>query len=158
MTEREPWFHRVKAAQRDLIARCGGIERAAEVGEVAVSQMGRFNNVGADDLMGARVKSRLEAYAGDPVVSRVECEWLGWKVEPAGLSPELLSGSKADHHARLMKPIVEAGDATRAYLDGMKDGEFSPADCAAYDKELSELADAVQQARLANAALRGRVS
>jgi hypothetical protein len=30
MTEREPWFHRVKAAQRDLIARCGGIERAAD--------------------------------------------------------------------------------------------------------------------------------
>lgn len=153
MSERDAWFYRMKAAQRELIGRCGGIEPAARIGEVSVAQMGRLNNVGADDLMSARVKARLEMHVGEPIVSRVEVEALGWT---AALPGEPSAFAADCPHVATARVLSEAGDVARAYAEACRDGRFSPADAEMCERELVELARAVELARLSGAALRGR--
>ena len=152
MGERDSWFFRMKAAQRELIRVCGGIEAAAAIGLVSAPQMGRLNNVGAEDLMSARVKARLEGHAGDPIVSRVEIEALGWSV----VTLEIRVVQADDPHVAHARVLVEAADVARAYAEGCRDGRFSPADAAATERELAELARAVEDARLSGACLQGK--
>lgn len=149
MSEQDAWFYRMKAAQRDLIARCGGIEPAARIGKVSVPQMGRLNNVGADDLMSARVKGRLEHHAGEPIVSRVEVEALGWVVAVETPRDE----PRPELHVATARVVAEASDVMGAYAQGMKDGRLSPAEVQLIQAELSALARVVEDARLSGAAL-----
>lgn len=149
MSKRDPWFLRMKAAQRDLIAACGGIERSAEVGEQSVAQIGRCNNPEADDLMSARAKARLEADCGYPWVTRVELQALGFEVHQ---NVAVVSGRAGDVHGTTSRVVAEASDVMRAYSDALADGKITPAAIAVLQKELGELARAVEQARMAGAA------
>jgi hypothetical protein len=47
----DAFLYRIKAAQRDLIDRCGGIKRVVELVSSSKSEVGRWNNGGDPDLM-----------------------------------------------------------------------------------------------------------
>ena len=115
----EAWFHRVKAAQRDLIRLVGGIERAAVVSSVSSSHIGRMNNPRDTDLMPISVILALEADCGIPLVTSAMAELNGRKLadpdgdraaaqsvmtsigQVTGAAGELIAGAAAafsDHH------------------------------------------------------------
>lgn len=148
MSEQDAWHHRIKAAQRDLIARCGGIGRAAEIARTSVPNMGRYNNATTDDYMPARMKARLEADAQFPEVTKAELELQGWQVcqlVEISASPDL--------HSSTARVVTEASDVMRSYAEATKDGKLTPAEIRALQHELAALARAVEDARLAGAAL-----
>lgn len=145
--ERDPFHFRIKAAQRELIAACGGIERAAALAGVSATQMGRLNAVGEADLMSLRVKARLEAAAGEPIVSRIEIEALGWTCAPGQARPDC--GEMAGHTA-------QAAEVMTAHAVAMADGRVTPAEADTLGRALAELARAVETARLAGAALQAQ--
>lgn len=149
MKMRDTWSNRMKAAQRDLIKACGGIERAAEIGEQSIAQIGRCNNAETDDLLNARAKARLEADCGYPWVTRVELQMLGFDMhQTAAVS----SDRGGDVHGTTSRVVAEASDVMRAYSEALADGKITPADIAILQKELGELAHAVEEARMAGAA------
>jgi hypothetical protein len=149
MNKRDTWSNRMKAAQRDLIKACGGIERSAEVAEQSTAQIGRCNNAETDDLLSARAKAKLEADCGYPWVTRVELQMLGFEIhQNVGVSAD----RAGDVHSTTSRVVAEASDVMRAYSVALADGKITPADIAILQKELGELAHAVEEARMAGAA------
>jgi hypothetical protein len=73
----DAWFYRLKAAQKDLIERCGGIERAAGKSSSSKSQVGRWNNPGDPDIMVMSAVLLLEADCGVPFVTTAMAELNG---------------------------------------------------------------------------------
>lgn len=71
------WFHRIKAAQRDLIRLVGGIERAAEISSISKSHIGRMNNATDPELMPLHAVYALESECGVPVVTSAMAELNG---------------------------------------------------------------------------------
>lgn len=149
MNKRDTWFNRMKAAQRDLIKACGGIERSAEIAEISAAQIGRCNNTETDDLLSARAKAKLEADCGYPWVTRAELQLLGFDIHKTAA---INSDQVADVHSTTSRVVAEASDVMRAYSLALADGKITLADIAMLQKELGELALAVEDARMAGAA------
>jgi hypothetical protein len=139
----------MKAGHRDLIAACGGIERTSELLDMSIAHVGRWNNAEADDLINPRAKAKLEAECGYPWVTRVELLWLGFEIQER--APES-SARAGDVHSATSRVVAEASDVMRAYSEALADGKITPSDIAVLQKELGELARAVEQARIAGAA------
>jgi hypothetical protein len=150
MGKRDAWFFRVKAAHRDLIKACGGIERSAEVCGMSPATVGRWNNPEVDELINLRAKARLEADCEYPWVTRVELQALGYEIHQVGV---VEAGRAADVHGSTSRVVAEASDVMRSYSEALAGGKITPADIAALQKELGELAHAVEEARMAGAAL-----
>ncbi|WP_199085445.1 phage regulatory CII family protein [Bosea sp. ASV33] len=149
MSEQDAWHHRIKAAQRDLIARCGGIARAADIGEVSIAQMGRLNNPNEPDLMSARVKARLEVDAGFPVVTKAELELQGWSLMQNAERPD----RKVNLHVATAAVVSEASDVMGVFAEAVKDGKITPAEAHRLMAEFNTLSRVLDTARLAAAQL-----
>ncbi|HEV2552736.1 MAG TPA: hypothetical protein VGV17_03115 [Bosea sp. (in: a-proteobacteria)] len=141
---RETWFWRVKAAQRDLIAQCGGVVRAAEIAGCSPSWVGKCNTANEDAFLSAPQKRALEADAGEPVVSRVECELLGFAVAAPGGPAASAAGDAFSAHAGLMR---EFGDLLSGFSERVRDGDFSRGDGSATDRDLSDIIRAAEDFR-----------
>lgn len=151
MTIAAAWFYRLKSAQRDLIMRCGGIERAAEVASVSKSQMGRFNNSGDPELMGIAVVLMLEADCGEPLVTAVLAELNGRRISDAGMPGAANAGVMASH----AEVVVKAGELMAKGALAFADGRLTPAEAAGIDRSAADLAESVTGLRRATAAARG---
>lgn len=91
------WFHKLKAANRLLIKKNGGIEDAAEICSLSKSQVGRCHADSDTELLPLPAVLRLEAECGDPCVTRVMAGLHGCKLsDPEKNNPDgtcLLRGS-----------------------------------------------------------------
>lgn len=103
------WFYQLKAANRLLIKKNGGIEAAAEICSLSKSQIGRCNNDGDTELLPIPAQLRLEAECGDPCVTRVMAGLHGYKLsDPAAKNADgacllrgaLNVGAKANEYQR----------------------------------------------------------
>lgn len=74
------WFHQLKAANRLLIKKNGGIEAASEICCLSKSQIGRCNADSDTELLPIPAQLRLEAECGDPCVTRVMAGLHGCKL------------------------------------------------------------------------------
>lgn len=74
------WFHQLKAANRLLIKKNGGIEASADVCSLSKSQVGRCNADSDTELLPIPAVLRLEAECGDPCVTRVMAGLHGCKL------------------------------------------------------------------------------
>ncbi len=74
------WFYQLKAANRLLIKKNGGIEAAAAACSLSKSQVGRCNNDADTELLPIPAVLRLEAECGDPCVTRVMAGLHGCKL------------------------------------------------------------------------------
>lgn len=137
MSERitEAWFHRIKAATRDLVKACGGIERAAEIALVGKSTMGRFQHSGEEDIIPLTAVLALEADCGRPYITRVMADLNG-----RGLTdPEAerdVAGTLATHHNNLMHKFAEL---TTSVASATADGVVSPAEAEIVDRDAAEM-------------------
>ncbi len=74
------WFYRLKAANRLLIKKNGGIEACAELTSLSKSQIGRCNSDSDTELLPVPAVMRLEAECGDFAVTRAQAELHGCKI------------------------------------------------------------------------------
>ncbi|WP_412064008.1 hypothetical protein [Rhizobium sp. SYY.PMSO] len=76
----DAWFHRLKAANRLLIKKNGGIEESARITSLSKSQIGRCHNDTDTELLPLTAFMRLEAECGDYAVTRAQAEIHGCKL------------------------------------------------------------------------------
>lgn len=131
----EAWFHRVKAAQRDLIKIVGGIERAAEITSVSPSHIGRMNNARDTDLMPLSVVYALETECGLPIVTQAMAE----------LSGRRLTDPNAEHRAHVdvllsySEVMQRAASLMATAAQAISDGKVTPTEATAMDREAADL-------------------
>ena len=133
---RNAWFYRLKAAQRDLVALSGGIERAAEITSISKSHVGRWNNAQDTDLMPLNAVLVLEEHCGVAVVTSVMAE----------LNGRRLAGDAADQGARssdvlssCAETVRHAGEVMSAGANALSDGQVTPAESMRIDRAVSLL-------------------
>ena len=74
------WFYQLKAGNRLLIKKNGGITTSAEITSLSKSQIGRCHSDGDTELLPVPAQLRLEAECGDPVVTRIMAGLHGCKM------------------------------------------------------------------------------
>jgi len=139
------WQYRIKSAQRDLISRCGGIERAAEITSFGKSNVGRWNNSTDPDLMPLNAVLALEADAGVATVTAVMAGLNGRRLaEPdcAGSGPDAVFVSHAE-------TVRAAGDLMVAGAVAFADGKLTPAEMAQLDRAAGQVEFALSELRKA---------
>lgn len=140
------WFYQLKAANRLLIKKNGGIESAAEITSLSKSQIGRCNNDADTDLLPIPAVLRLEAECGDFAVTRAM----------AGLHGRKLTDPEADtpDGSCLMRANAELGRRVGEYGVNMalalSDLRVSPAEAA---KGMADLDAIIGQAEVMKRAL-----
>jgi len=138
------WQHRIKSAQRDLIARCGGIERAGEITSFGKSNVGRWNSPTDPDLMPLNAVLALEADAGVALVTSVMAGLNGRRVVEAdceGAGPSAVFAKHAE-------AVRAAGDLMSAGAQAFADGVLTPAEMALIDRAASQVEAALVSLRL----------
>lgn len=142
---------RVKAAQRDMIAAAGGIERVAEIVGYSKSTVGRWNNGDSPDLMPLDALWALETETGMPVMTTALAELSGRRLS----DPKEVADAEADIMRGYAGLCSKAGEMMSTMAEAMADGKITPAEAAAYDRRLSELSDIIAACRRHAANVRG---
>ncbi|AZN72276.1 hypothetical protein D5400_14205 [Georhizobium profundi] len=141
----DAWFHRLKAAQRDLIKRCGGIDRASEVTSVSRSQVGRWNNAGDPDLVTIPALLMLEAECGQPLITSVLAGIGGRRLaDPDELDAGGASSCALSAHA---ETISRAGELMQVGARALADGKLTPAEATEMDRAAASMENSVADLR-----------
>lgn len=149
------WFYRLKAAQRDLIRRVGGIERAGVLANVSKTQMGRFNNDGDPELMPLPVVLMLQRECGVPLVTAAMAELEGRRLAEPG---EGAAASNASIMSTYAETVIQAGELIAKGALAFADGRLTPAEAAGIDRTASVLEQALSELRKATAGARSGVT
>ncbi|TIN41365.1 MAG: hypothetical protein E5Y10_22750 [Mesorhizobium sp.] len=142
------WFYRLKAAQRDLITRCGGIKRSAEIASLSQSQMGRFNNDGDPELMPLPAVLMLEHECASPLVTAIMAELNGRRLADNVDAGEIANASIMASHAEV---VVQAGELMAKGAMAFADGRLTSSEAAGIDRQAASLERAISDLRLAAA-------
>lgn len=148
----DAFLYRVKAAQRDLIERCGGIIRAEQITGFSKSHVGRWNNPINPDLMPVGAVRALEADCGAPLITAVMAEANGRRLS----DPE--EDRRVDvcimtAHADLM---LQSAELCRTMALAFSDGHVSPSEATSADRFASSLERAASELRASLASIRSR--
>ena len=139
------WQHRIKSAQRDLIARCGGIERSAEITSFGKSNVGRWNSPTDPDLMPLNAVLALEADAGVALVTSVMAGLNGRRL----LEPDSEGAGPGVVFSRHAEAVRAAGDLMAAGAQAFADGVLTPAEMSILDKAAGQVESALCELRKA---------
>lgn len=143
---------RIKAAQNQLIAVCGGIDDAVESlsGTFGRSTVGRWHDLGDPTLMPLQAVMTLEASCGQPIVTAALAELNGHRL--AGREPGLVAaGEVMRHHTETVMRML---DAMRADAEAFADGKLTPREAGDVDRALGALENELSEYRLALAGVR----
>lgn len=142
------WFHRLKAAQRDLIKLCGGIQRAAELTSLSTSQVGRFNNATDAEIMPVPAVLILQEDCGQPVFTAAMANLNGRRLADADTDAARVGDLLASHSEVVRTFADMMGESSRA----LADGRVTPAEMTTWDRTLAAMEQAIAQARRSTAA------
>ncbi|WP_037437129.1 phage regulatory CII family protein [Sinorhizobium fredii] len=148
----DAFIYRVKAAQRDLIERCGGIERAVTITGFSKSQVGRWNNPNDPDLIPIGAARALEQDCRQPLITAVMAEANGRRLT----DPEAERQADVNvltAHAEVMRLSGELANAVAAAIS---DGQFTPTEATAVDRVASSLERAMSDLRAMAAVVKSR--
>ncbi|MBB5576362.1 MULTISPECIES: hypothetical protein [Rhizobium] len=146
------WFHRIKAAQRDLIRLAGGIERSAEISSISKSHIGRMNNATDPELMPLHAVYALESECGVPVVTSAMAELSGKRL----VDPEGSHGTDHCLVAAYSDTVRKAGDLISGGAVAIADLVVTPAEAMKMDRDAAELEAGLAVLRKALAAVKAR--
>ncbi|GLR55154.1 hypothetical protein KYK30_31880 [Shinella yambaruensis] len=136
------WFYQLKAGNRLLIKKNGGIESAADITSLSKSQIGRCHNDTDPELLPIPAVLRLEAECGEPVITRIMAGLHGRKIsEPDSAGPDGECLLRAN--AELTKLFGEYGANIGIALSDL---HVSPAEGARGIKDLQAVRDAIDDA------------
>ncbi|EKF17091.1 phage regulatory CII family protein [Nitratireductor pacificus] len=142
---------RIKAAQRDLIAAAGGIERGAQIVDYSKSVVGRWYNGDSPDLMALDALWTLEAETGMPVMTTALAELSGRRLS----DPQDAADAAADIMRGYAELCSKASEMMATMAAALADGKITPAEATAYDRRLGELSDMIAHCRKQAAGVRG---
>ncbi len=126
----DAWFYRLKAAQRDLIKLCGGIERAGDITSFGKSTVGRWNNSTDSELMPLSAVLLLEAECGTPLVTGVMADLNGRRLQ----DPDDLGKSTGSILSRYAEAVRKSGEMMAAGAQVFADGKITPAEATQLDR------------------------
>lgn len=131
----DAWFFRVKAATRDLVARCGGVVRAGEIAHVSKTEISRWQSVGDEGIVTIPAVLALEADCGVPLVTSVMADLQGRRLSDATTDGAGAACLYRDH-ADLMRRSAEV---TAAMAEALADGSVTPAEAERVDSAARDL-------------------
>lgn len=148
----DAFLYRVKAAQRDLIERCGGIERAVTITGFSKSHVGRWNNPNDPDLMPIGAVRALEQDCGQPLITAVMAEASGRRLtDPEGERQSEVNVLAA--HAEVMRL---SGELANKVAVSIADGHFTSTEVTAVDRIAAALEKATSDLRATAAVVKAR--
>ena len=143
---------RLKAAQRDLIAAAGGIERAAEICSYGKSTVGRWSNIDSAELMPIDAVKALEEETGRFDFLEAYAAVRGRRI--ADRAGDAVSAS--DIVARFAEVMNQVIGLSSAASTAFADGKVTPTEATAnFDRPAAQLMEALAELRKAAAAVRG---
>lgn len=131
----EAWFHRLKAAQRDLIKTCGGIERCVEITSMSKSQVGRWNNAIDNDLMPLNAVYLLEAECGVLCVTSALASLNNRRLAEA----DAVERQNINILTNFSETVQHAGELMNIGSVAFADGKITTAEATQMDRATSEL-------------------
>lgn len=145
---------RIKAAQHQLIAVCGGIDAAvAMLGDgtrYGRSTVGRWNALDDPTLMPVAALIALETESGQPIMTAAFAEINGRRLAP----PDGEAASQISVMAHHAEAILQAGELMSAGAAAFADGKVTPNEATAIDKAAAQLERALSDYRRALAGIR----
>lgn len=135
MSGNEAWFHRIKAAQRDLIKLCGGLDRCVEITSISRSHLGRMQNAADAEIMPIAAVLALEADCGQALITSVMAGMNGRRLTDPE-EEKAISACVMSTYAGMKREGAEL-DIEMAL--GMADGNLSPAELTRADRVAAKL-------------------
>lgn len=139
----DAWFYRLKAAQRDLIKQCGGIERAGDIISFGKSTVGRWNNAADPELMPIPAVLLLEAECGTPLVTVVMAELNGRRLQ----DPDDLGKTTGNILSRYAETVRQSGELMSAGAQAFADGKITPAEATQLDRVAADVERSLSEFR-----------
>lgn len=148
---------RIKAAQKDLVQRCGGGDRAGSIANYSGSQMGRFADTRtAPDLMPLHVVLILEAECGVPYVTSAMAEINGHRLAgPEGGETKCADLEREIFHCNT-EVMRQVGALSVSVAEALADGRLTPAEIDKISRQTAPLRELM--ANLDMALAKGRAS
>lgn len=147
----DAWFHRIKAATRDLVKACGGVVRAGEIAHVSKSEVSRWQSAVDTDLIHLPALLALESECGVPFVTRVMADLNGVR---------LAGGAETVALAEITARNAEVMQAVAAYVaagsESLADLELTAAEAETLDRSLAELGRALEPMKQVLATVRAQ--
>lgn len=131
MSANEAWFHRIKAAQRDLIKLCGGLDRSVEITSISRSHLGRMQNGADAEIMPIAAVLALEADCGQALVTGVMAGINGRRLTDPE-EEKAISAGVMSTYADFTRESAELGVEMAL---GMADGDLSPSEITRADRK-----------------------
>lgn len=147
----DAWFHRVKAATRDLVSRCGGVVRTGELAKVSKTEVSRWQTATDPAIVPLPAVLVLEADCGLPLVTTVMAELNGRRLTDGDVEGGTVSGI-IGRHAEMMRAVAEVMTTAAA---AFSDGRVTPAEAELLDRAAGELARSLDAWRGDIAAAKG---
>lgn len=136
-------FHRLKAATRDLVDLCGGVERAAKIARMGSSHISRCKTSDNKDVLGIAAVVALEADCGQPVVTSVMADLAGRRLaEPAEEIPA--GAAVSSGHAEAVQKMAAVMTAA---AEAFADNKLTPTEAELVDRKYGELEAYVAKVR-----------
>ncbi len=140
-------FHALKLAQRDLIARCDGLDAVAERIGKSRGHVARWNNPDTDDEMPLHIVHQLEAACGVPFVTRALAGLSGRRladVDPEDAEP----GSKAEMHSAIAAIFSHQATLMANWSDAIRDNVVTPSERRIIMRDLSKIGHEIIDAQM----------
>ena len=146
------FVHRAKAAQRDLIDACGGIERVAAKCGYSKSEVGRWRAPGSPDLMSIDAVVLLERDCGRDFVTASMANANGRRLTDPDEERRADVNVLSAHAAKLRS----SAEVANAMATAIEDGHLSPAEAAVIDRAAAAEELALSELRAALAVVKAR--
>lgn len=141
---------RIKSAQDQLIALCGGLDDSAQIANFGRSTVGRWKDLGDPTLMPLGAVIALEAACGQPLVTAALAEVAGRRLS----DPDAEASSQAGVMTRHADAIVQAGELMAAGAQAFADGRVTPNEAVSIDRAAAQLERSLGEYRKALAGIR----
>lgn len=138
-------FFRLKAAMKDLVQRCGGQKRTADLVGLAQSMISYICTRENRAMFSPAAVLLLERECGDPVVTRASAELQGFDLVGDGAS---LPRLPANPYAAIADLSAEYSEVVQEFALRTADGVFSVADGTAMDRRLADIVEKAESFRL----------
>ncbi|CDZ43073.1 Hypothetical protein NGAL_HAMBI1146_58460 [Neorhizobium galegae bv. officinalis] len=152
MSANEAWIFRLKAAQRDLIEACGGVERAGNKTGYGKSTVGRWFDGADPTTMPLAAVRTLEIDCNQPIVTAVMAEATGRRLTDPDLE-RAAEVSVMQSHAEVMRQMAELANGMAMAI---ADGKVTPAEATRVDRIASDIQSATNDLRSAFASIKAK--
>lgn len=144
--------YRLLAAQRDLIERCGTVERVAAKCGYSKSEVGRWRGGANPEFMPVGVIALLEGDCGYALVTSVLAEANGRRLTDPDAERAADVGVLTAHADML----IRQAESLNALAQAIADGHVTPNEATIVDRKLSEQERATSDLRAALSVIKAR--